>query len=648
MKFRQLARNYTFRKRYLSIYANELQLLEKLELLAAGTYKKSKLAKDVKARKKYRESAIRFILINLLMRLEPDDPIPVTIDRKRNILSFSDSDCKTFFGFNSQSDLYRLLKCLRLDKDRIVFSNRSVMSGEEILLRGMYELVTGEFQSSVSLNVFGRELTQQSRAFTYFIDHIYNHFCHLLLDNLEWFREKGLLEESRVAVFNKLIDLGYVFERNEQHTIGLFIDCNCLKTCRPGGGPLDGGHDARRYDTLVQQVFYNGWKSIHGLKHQTIDTAHGLTCHLFGPLSLRRNDLFLLGQSRVLVKINDLNNRMYRKVSIFGDSAYPLTKYLKSYVPYELANRQQKEHNKRMKAVRESIEHNYALTKNLFKYISRIEKLKILGSKIILKIYTVCTFLRNCHVLMYGCETSRFFNIILDTSTLLEEYTRYTDILSDEMNVAMEDLHVVDAHEDLEPNVPAITINDGVLNREHLHRACQVVQVNQINREYIPTRRLSLPNIQLGLAQSDIPGAGLGVFLLDDYPAGTKLTIYSGKMLTDEQLDAPDYDTTYVWSDRNNAEKLARSGLIPIIIDANPIYAPMDWGGMINDGLTRESNVTLVRHKNLVYVELLIDGHSGMELYLEYGVDYWKDRYNSVNITMQNDLVTCYGEAVKF
>jgi len=65
----------------------------------------------------------------------------------------------------------------------------------------------------------------------------------------------------------------------------------------------------------------------------------------------------------------------------------------------------------------------------------------------------------------------------------------------------------------------------------------------------------------------------------------------------------------------------------------------MDWVGMINDSLTRESNVTLVRHKNLVYVELLIDGRNGMELYLEYGVDYWKDRHNSVNIATQNDLV---------
>jgi len=59
--------------------------------------------------------------------LEPDDPIPATTDRMRNILSSSDSDCKTFFGFNSQSDLYRLLKCLRLDKDRRRLVERSAV-----------------------------------------------------------------------------------------------------------------------------------------------------------------------------------------------------------------------------------------------------------------------------------------------------------------------------------------------------------------------------------------------------------------------------------------------------------------------------------------------------------------------------------------
>lgn len=46
--------------------------------------------------------------------------------------------------------------------------NGSVMTGEEILLRGLYELVTGETQSSNTEHVFRREFTQQSRAFKFY------------------------------------------------------------------------------------------------------------------------------------------------------------------------------------------------------------------------------------------------------------------------------------------------------------------------------------------------------------------------------------------------------------------------------------------------------------------------------------------------
>ena len=213
--------------------------------------------KDSKLKEKYRLQATNVLKIYVLILKEPDNTILRPINHRRSIVSISDSDCKTFFGFSNQQDLLRLLKCLRLDKSRIVLSNGSVMSGEEIFLRGLYELITGEFQSSVAINVFGRDLSQQSRAFSYFIDYIYHNFCYLLLDNLSWFKESGLLEKSRLAIRKKLEDLGYVFEINEKHTIGLFIDCNCLKTFRPVGGPLFAGHDARRYSTLVQQAFCN-------------------------------------------------------------------------------------------------------------------------------------------------------------------------------------------------------------------------------------------------------------------------------------------------------------------------------------------------------------------------------------------------------
>jgi hypothetical protein len=43
------------------------------------------------------------------------------------------------------------------------------MSGEEVFLRGLYELVSGETKHNISRNVFGRDWSAQSRAFKYFI-----------------------------------------------------------------------------------------------------------------------------------------------------------------------------------------------------------------------------------------------------------------------------------------------------------------------------------------------------------------------------------------------------------------------------------------------------------------------------------------------
>jgi len=125
--------------------------------------------------------------------------------------------------------------------------------------------------------------------------------------------------------------------------------------------------------------------------------------------------------------------------------------------------------------------------------------------------------------------------------------------------------------------LPEIVVNTEVVTRVHLDRNCnrQPNIVPAIAREYIVTNRISLPGIKLGLAESDIPNAGLGVFLLEDYAEGTRLAKYGGKLLTNAELSAPGYDTAYVWSDNNKSTELARRGLRPLIIDANPMYASL-------------------------------------------------------------------------
>jgi hypothetical protein len=181
--------------------------------------------------------------------LPHDAPVPVSIpDRHRTIESFSESDCWQYFE-TRKADLYRMVEGLSFPEE-CVLENRSVMSGEEVFLRGMYELVSGEKQYSIARNVFGRDSTQQSRAFTFFIDHIYSSHLHLLTDNLDWWMQNGFLEESRQAIERKLVQKGLVFDDvNRQNDCG-FIDCNCRETARVGGGPRSGGPDAERWECI--------------------------------------------------------------------------------------------------------------------------------------------------------------------------------------------------------------------------------------------------------------------------------------------------------------------------------------------------------------------------------------------------------------
>jgi len=100
----------------------------------------------------------------------------------RTIDSFTASDCKVFFQFR-KSELKRSLPLLKFD-DVCKFNNKNIMGGEEVFLRGLYELVTTETMHSIAINAFGRDWSAQSRAFDYYINHIYDTFKHLVTDKL--------------------------------------------------------------------------------------------------------------------------------------------------------------------------------------------------------------------------------------------------------------------------------------------------------------------------------------------------------------------------------------------------------------------------------------------------------------------------------
>jgi len=90
---------------------------------------------------------------------------------------------------------------------------------------------------------------------------------------------------------------------------------------------------------------------------------------------------------------------------IFGDSAYPTLSHLDSYQGHSRA------YCAAMKKLRISIEWNYATTGSLFKYIAMPWKLRLMGSPNVAKVFTVCTILKNCHAILYGCQSSNYFNV---------------------------------------------------------------------------------------------------------------------------------------------------------------------------------------------------------------------------------------------
>ena len=55
------------------------------------------------------------------------------------------------------------------------------------------------------------------------------------------------------------------------------------------------------------------------------------------------------------------------------------------------------------------------------------DKLKLLGSARVGKIYTVCTILRNIHVGFYGCQASNYFDVKLPDN-FVECYLTQTPI----------------------------------------------------------------------------------------------------------------------------------------------------------------------------------------------------------------------------
>jgi hypothetical protein len=133
-----------------------------------------------------------------------------------------------------------------------------------------------------------------------------------------------------------------------------------------------------------------------------------MTAGMWGPRSLRRNDLHLLEWSQLEQRMHDCLANSPIDYLIFGDSIFPQLEHIRSsHKGDNLTDRELLE-NRILKKVLICIEWQYGHLASPFPFIDYERNVKILQQPCEL-IYFAASLLRNCHCTLYGNQTSTYF-----------------------------------------------------------------------------------------------------------------------------------------------------------------------------------------------------------------------------------------------
>jgi hypothetical protein len=145
------------------------------------------------------------------------------------------------------------------------------------------------------------------------------------------------------------------------------------------------------------------------MKHQTIDAPFGLTIAIFGPASIRHNDLWTLRESDVNGKFAAIQEGNPRQFKMYGDCIYLNLSHVRSR--HNVPTGPLRAQDVAMASCRESIEWHCGQTDGLFKYTDSPNRLQIKdGHRPLKEIYFCRVLLRNCHVCLYHNQTSQRLN----------------------------------------------------------------------------------------------------------------------------------------------------------------------------------------------------------------------------------------------
>ena len=245
--------------------------------------------------------------------------------------------------------------------------------------------------------------------------------------------EETVYSNDIAANVNRFIFLGIPFE---SFRIFGFLDDTGFRTTAPGRSTrrIMGFHDD------PQRSFYSGYFAGHGLKVQALTLPNGM----FGSIyiaSLRVSDSGLLNMSGLDAYLSNLFREFNMQLinafgqfpALYGDGIFPQLATI--VARYATPNINERHINMRLSSVRQSIEHIFALHKNVFQLFSFPDRFRLMacGEECYRLVFDFLLLL-NCYVCLN--ESPNNFDIrppTLEDYIPLEEVLKPAPIITDDL-----------------------------------------------------------------------------------------------------------------------------------------------------------------------------------------------------------------------
>jgi len=138
-------------------------------------------------------------------------PRPRTIVEALAIDSFADNECYVQFRFRSKAQLHRIFNCLQVP-DTMSFNDEQwthKFGGEEVLLFALEYLASGNSIESIIRHQFGRDESQWSRAYHWFITWITDTCGHLLHSDWDYWVPKLHSFNKALCIYTNSLAVTY-------------------------------------------------------------------------------------------------------------------------------------------------------------------------------------------------------------------------------------------------------------------------------------------------------------------------------------------------------------------------------------------------------------------------------------------------------